>query len=490
MKVVTLTTYDHSSLQNLVYEAARLAKSVCHSVVMSLVQKIDNQDPLAVFESFATIQSGERFFWQQREQQKALVGAGTVTAITTSGSCQFSVAEQAWHILSKNALIAYAPNTPALSSRGPLLFGGFTFDPLAPTTSLWSGFADGSLVLPHLLFQQEQEQTTLTISILVHAEDDTQDVASNLLWESQKTKIGLEKLAYQKPDFAEYKQKQFSTSTTMPPHEWRELVVKAVQLIKQEEAYRKIVLARSVQAVSSDGAFNEASLLSDLRQNYPEASVFAVERHEKIFVGATPEKLISSSKGELQAMALAGSAPRGQCGEEDKRFEAMLVHDTKTLEEHTLVVETIRQILTSLCAQVNYSDTPHVLQLKNIQHLRTSISGSLLPGKSFLQALHHLHPTPAVGGIPDEGAIAFIRDHEKLDRGWYAGPIGWLDLEGNGEFVVALRSALLQGDTATLFAGCGIVSDSEPESEYLESCLKLNVILNALGEETSRSPIH
>ncbi len=161
-------------------------------------------------------------------------------------------------------------------------------------------------------------------------------------------------------------------------------------------------------------------------------------------------------------MALAGSAPRGATGEEDRHLGSELLYSAKNREEHEIVTTTIRDSLASLCSRIWITDTPELLRLKNIQHLQTAIVGELLPGRSMLEALHALHPTPAVGGSPTEQALAFIRAHENLDRGWYAGPIGWIDLRGNGEFAVALRSALLEKNQATLFAGCGIVRDSDP----------------------------
>jgi isochorismate synthase len=183
-------------------------------------------------------------------------------------------------------------------------------------------------------------------------------------------------------------------------------------------------------------------------------------------------------------MALAGSAPRGETEEEDRRLGSELLASQKNRAEHEFVTAMLRDSLGHLCSKTWIADTPELLRLKNIQHLQTAIVGELLPDRSILEALDMLHPTPAVGGTPTASALAFIRAYENLDRGWYAGPIGWIDLQGNGEFAVALRSALLESRRATLFAGCGIVKDSDPEAEYAESCLKLQVILRSLsGEE-------
>jgi menaquinone-specific isochorismate synthase len=182
-------------------------------------------------------------------------------------------------------------------------------------------------------------------------------------------------------------------------------------------------------------------------------------------------------------MALAGSAPRGVTDEEDQRFGAELLHSAKNQGEHQFVVTTIRDALSSLCSRVWVAHAPRLLKLKNIQHLETPIMGNLLPGHSILETIENLHPTPAVGGYPRTPALAALREDEQLDRGWYAGPIGWIGTGGNGEFAVALRSGLVEGNQATLFAGCGIVADSDPESEYQESCLKLQVMLRGLGGE-------
>jgi isochorismate synthase len=266
---------------------------------------------------------------------------------------------------------------------------------------------------------------------------------------------------------------------------WKALVGKTVDLI-QQGAYAKVVLAREVEvtAKAQQQPFHLATTLQRLRQNYPAANIFAFQRGERAFVGATPERLAHAQDGQLHTMALAGSAPRGANADEDRRLGSSLLHSQKNREEHGFVTAMLRDSLAHLCSKTWIADTPELLRLKNIQHLQTAIVGELLPGRSILDALQTLHPTPAVGGTPTEPALAFIRERENLDRGWYAGPIGWIDLQGNGEFAVALRSALLERRSATLFAGCGIVKDSDPEAEYAESCLKLQVILRSLsGEE-------
>jgi isochorismate synthase len=180
-------------------------------------------------------------------------------------------------------------------------------------------------------------------------------------------------------------------------------------------------------------------------------------------------------------MALAGSAPRGRTREEDAHIADQLLRDPKERAEHAVVVDALRDGLRELCTRVVADAQPRVQALSNVQHLLTRVRGEVRPGDGILDFVGRLHPTPAVGGFPTPRALELIRNLEALDRGWYAGPIGWVDARGEGEFVVALRSALLRGQTATLFAGCGIVANSDPSAEYAEWGWKVRPMLAALG---------
>jgi isochorismate synthase len=206
-----------------------------------------------------------------------------------------------------------------------------------------------------------------------------------------------------------------------------------------------------------------------------------MQRGERFFVGATPERLIQARNGQIHTMALAGSARRGETEEEDVQIGTELLQSGKNNSEHAIVVAMMREALKKHCTHVHISVAPQLLKLKNVQHLKTTISGELIPGRCMLDIMADLHPTPAVGGFPQQAALEAIRNIEKLHRGWYAGPLGWIGASGHGEFAVALRSALIDGKEARLFAGCGIVADSEPQAEFAESCLKFQVMLRALG---------
>jgi menaquinone-specific isochorismate synthase len=159
--------------------------------------------------------------------------------------------------------------------------------------------------------------------------------------------------------------------------------------------------------------------------------------------------------------------------------------DDKERWEHDLVVRTVEETLTAVCSDLSVPPSPTLAKMANIQHLYTPIEGNVNTGITIFDLAQRLHPTPAMGGLPRERAIDLIRSYESFDRGWYAGPIGWVDGNGEGEFAVAIRSALLKENEATLYAGCGIVADSDPEREYRESELKLQSMLWALNATQS-----
>lgn len=478
--------YDQASLRTVLFEASLYATQVEHEVLVSITLPVASCDPLRMLNAFAQLNIGERFYWERPAEKRALVGVGSIKTIETNGSAYVASAAAVWRELQSRAFVRVLPGSVPLHTSGPVLVGGFTFDVLNTPTPLWQDFPAGLLILPALLFHCEEESAALTINSLLpypYHEDDTQ----RLVDEIEDTLQRLESIMHTETSSELLTElvtegRELAMQDLLPRAEWQEMVASAVQKIREGE-FEKVVLARAVQVSGSD-AFDIPATLLRLRKSYPGAHVFAIQRGDRYFVGATPERLVCGVDGQIKTVALAGSARRGATQEEDERLgREELLNNPKNQAEHAVVVTTIRNALARLCSRVWVADAPHVLKLKNIQHLETPIIGDLLPGHSILEAIEDLHPTPAVGGYPRLPALAAIRSMEQLDRGWYASPIGWIGMSGNGEFAVALRSALVDGANATLFAGCGIVADSDPESEYQESCLKLQVMLRGLGGE-------
>ena len=244
--------------------------------------------------------------------------------------------------------------------------------------------------------------------------------------------------------------------------------------------YEKVVLA-TCRELASGGPIDRGRALRRLRDGYRDCHHFSVTREGATFFGASPELLVSLRGGAMRALGLAGSAQRGSDAEDDERRGRELQASAKDRIEHEIVVRAIREALLPASRWLRAPNQPGLLRLRNIQHLATEVRGEVWPGADVLDLVERLHPTPAVGGWPTERALRVITDHERFDRGWYGGPVGWLDGAGDGEFAVALRSALVRGERAWLFAGAGIMGDSEPADELAEVELKFRPLAEALG---------
>src|SRR5579875_1154698 len=461
--------------------AAQRAHHLQQPVLASVTLPVASFDAIHAFSAARLAGLGECFMWEQVTASVALVGAGAALTIETQGESRFAGAALSWQHLLNDAVIVDETDEigeQAEVMSGPALFGGFSFDPQQPRTALWSAFPDGLLILPLVLLRQVERRATLTVNALVLPLTDVVQCATEMEEQIARLLEAIEGTLLQAPEAITW---QMTLRDVLPASDWMELVARTAQQIRAG-VYEKVVLARSVEALPDPtiGAFNISATLYRLREGYGNATVFALQRCGRFFIGATPERLVKAQGGAIQTMALAGSARRGVTAEEDERIGLELLRSAKNKIEHAIVAECIRAVLQEHCSEVNVSATPRLLRLKNVQHLETPITAKLLPGHTLLDVLAHLHPTPAVGGVPSAEALAAIRETEQLDRGWYAAPLGWLDARGDGEFVVALRSGLVERERATLFVGCGIVGDSEPHSEYIESCLKLEVMARGL----------
>jgi isochorismate synthase len=460
--------------------AARRAAELGRGVLASYEQPVGWCDALAIFAGARIVGLEAKFFWERPAEQTALVGIGTATTVTTTGSARFTAAAATWKRLLADAIIRRKAGREPHERRGPLLFGGFAFDPLGPHAPTWQGFPDGLLILPQILVSVSASGAALTVNQLIQPGSAVERDVATIVADVMRLGAAAQEVAL---PLAQENGLLVITETPGAAT-WMERVAEVVGLIRQG-AYEKVVLARSarVRKAAPMEPFEVGVVLQRLRRSYPGTSVFALQRGECCFVGATPERLASIRDGQIHTMALAGSAPRGASAAEDQRIGQELLRSAKNQGEHAIVAAMVREALASLCTKVWVAEQAQLLRLQNVQHLELSFAGELLPGRSLLNAVACLHPTPAVGGFPREAALAAIRRNEQLDRGWYAGPIGWIGADGAGEFAVALRSALIAGAEATLFAGCGIVADSDPQSEYAESQLKLRAMLRGLGGE-------
>ncbi|MFW5419032.1 isochorismate synthase [Nocardiopsis sp. CNT-189] len=257
---------------------------------------------------------------------------------------------------------------------------------------------------------------------------------------------------------------------------WGGAVAEAVHRIRGG-GLRKAVLARDLVADAERG-IDPRTLLERLSDRYPDCFAFSVDG----MVGATPELLLRRYDERLSSLVLAGTRPRGADPAEDARLAAELQGSAKDLEEHAYAIDSLRRTLAPIAERVEAPERPGLLRLANVQHLASPASAELRPGVSSLDAVAALHPTAAVGGTPTAEAVEAIRELERMDRGRYAGPVGWVDGRDRGEWGIALRCAEVSGSRARLFAGCGIVAGSDPAAETAEADSKFRVMREALTD--------
>ncbi|MEF9898124.1 MAG: isochorismate synthase [Pseudomonas sp.] len=414
-------------------------------------------DQLALFS--ANHQHLPACLWHVQAQGVFRLGLGQAHEFKGQHDESWQTLEQRWQHMVAGAVIH--------GEHRPALFGGFAFDKGKPRTRLWHDFPDAALTLPRFEWHENQAHTHLVVNVLVDSSTDCAQLALAMSREWE----GICARSLPVVEAAHRGHVRLSM-----PHLWKQDVSNAVSLI-QRSRLKKVVLARARKVPVSEPLH---VIMRRLLDKQPHAYLFAFARNHSCFVGASPECLLNVRDRCLHTMALAGSAPRSQDTSSDEHLGAQLLASEKDNAEHAMVVTSLSQCLARHCTALQVAPRPRLHKLAHIQHLLTPVQGVLGPDTHLLAVAECLHPTPAVGGFPRQAALDYIRNCEQLDRGWYAGPVGWLNDKGDGEFAVALRSALLEGGCATLFAGCGLVENSDPESEYRESDLKMETMREVL----------
>lgn len=371
-----------------------------------------------------------------------LIGFGEYRKIEISGADRFKQARTWWNQQLSEFKIQ---NNVHGSGTGPILFTSFSFDP----------HQNSVLVIPEIILAKKGNKSWVT-------------------W------IGNTR----QPDFSRIQSTVPSgeiswAGGSISEDKWREQVTFAVKSIK-EGRLEKVVLARD-QIAHSNQPINTRSILQRLEIDYPSTWLFLVDG----LIGATPELLVRLSKSLVTSRVLAGTIQKTGNEDRDLALAASLAKSSKDLEEHEYAVRSVADALEPFCSSTNVPESPFVLHLSNVMHLATDVTGVL--NDSATQAdvftlIEQLHPTAAVCGTPTEVAKQLINDLEKMNRGRYAAPVGWIDANGDGEIAIALRCGLLLEDKKSMriFAGCGIVAGSDPETEFAESQAKLMPMRTAL----------
>ncbi len=379
---------------------------------------------------------------------EGLIGWGVAAVVEVNGDERFSRTQRWWVDWCRQADIDDPLQMPG---TGPVAFGSFTFDP-DPVSGRTS-----RIVIPRAVLGRRDGHAWLTV---VGDPDDM--LPADALLPAIFTPT-----APSRVDWAR---------GSRTAEEWKSSVAEVIDRIGRGEL-DKVVLARDVIAEVSDD-FDVRYLLTRLAAAYPECWTFQVDD----MVGATPELLVRRTNDVVLSRVLAGTVKRRGDESEDATLAKALLGSDKDLEEHAYAVRSVARSLAHHCTDLRVPNQPRVLRLSNVQHLATDITGRLADGASVLALAASLHPTAAVCGSPTERAFAVIREIEGMDRGRYAGPVGWFDSRGDGEFGIALRCAEVRPGSLRLFAGCGIVAGSDPEAELAESRAKFVPIRAALGD--------
>lgn len=463
-----------------IYQFLLTVRSQCarsnKNKIASISFEINLVDPLVVLAKLARA-SQVTFYWENQASGESIVAIDAVAKLEITGKARFSSSEEFIQDSLSN-LVCFEqdkPNNTDTKNIQPRFFCSYSFfdendEPDYP-------FSSGTVFLPCWQISVKNNRCQVMVNLAIDANTNVETIL-HVVW--AKIEI-IQSLAYYSPNLNNSPAK-YSQRLVANPEKFKAAVASALKAIGTGD-FSKIVLASALD-IYSRTAFNLFKSLSNLRQQHPNCYIFSTSNGKgQSFIGASPERLINVNNHFLVTDALAGSAPRGKTPEEDAANANRLLLSEKERHEHSLVINFITQQLLKLGLRpqfVKYQGAPRLRQLSNIQHLWTPITASVPNNVHPLQIIAHLHPTPAVAGESRDIAMQQIRRYENFERGLYAAPLGWVDTSGNCEFIVGIRSALIDGNRARLYAGAGIVAGSDPRKELAEIQLKFQALLKAL----------
>jgi isochorismate synthase len=441
------------------------ARTTGEAVVAAISLEADPAtDPTAV--ALASRRPGERWLCLEQPERDgaALVALGSACTIEASGTERFGTVAAEWRRVAAASVV----DDPA----GLVAAGGFAFASDGGASPAWEGFAPASLSVGEATIVRRHGTVRLTLATLVAPDDTLEDAVDRV--ERRIGELHSRPLGLLDPAPAS----RARIAGAMPPEHYVAAVAGAVERIRGGEL-AKIVLAREVE-VHSAAAHDPAAVLGVLREAFPGCYVFGVGRGDAAFVAASPELLVRREGQRASTLALAGSIRRSADPAVDDHLGEQLLRSDKDREEQAIVARRIQRALRPRALWLTAPEEPVLVRMANIQHLATPIRAQLAAPIGAVDLAALLHPTPAVGAEPPEAA-ALIPALEGMDRGWYAGPVGWTDAAEDGEFCVALRCALLRGAVARCYAGVGVVRDSDPAAELAETEVKLEALLPVLA---------
>lgn len=469
----------YARLAGRIEDAQRLAAERGSAVIASVTVALDAAvDPLAHIQAVEPRAGWWTAFAQPARDDFVLVTFDSARKITAVGADRFDqLAEQAGVALEAALTDDLFDDPHAPPGAGLVWSGGFAFLDAASYADAWREFGSAQFSLPRASIVRRRgmdPQARLTLNVDVTPSADVAELIAEV--EELVDALSLDQLLEASPASKVDGEAQL-TSVASAEHFERAVAQAAAEI--REGEYEKIVLAREV-ALRRSRPIDAFAAFRGLAERFPECTTFAVSEFETTFIGASPELLVRREGRRASTMALAGSIRRGADPETDEHLGEQLLASAKNRKEHEIVVRRIERALGRFSAWIAAGQQPEVIKVKNIQHLATPIRAQLTEPRPVIELAGALHPTPAVGGEPWDSVKGRIPALEGFDRGWYTGGVGWMDQFEDGEFHVALRSALIDDKQARLFAGCGIVGDSEPAAELAETETKLEALLPVL----------
>jgi salicylate biosynthesis isochorismate synthase len=440
---------------------------------VSVTAAVDLEDPCAAI--FASRLASDRWFcWEQPDRGFAVAGMGVAREASSRGARRFAEVAAVAGETGRDAIVEGVRGVPA--GAGPVWLGGFAFDPEGGGSATWSSFEPGSLFLPEVSVCRSGEDAYLTVNAIVGPGDDAERRGAEL--SARLATLGASN--FRLPLLDPHPTARPEIRSAKPPRAFEDAVEKATARIAAGEM-EKVVLAREV-IVSAAAAHDPAPIFGAMREQFPACFCFCAGTPAAAFIGASPELLVRRSGAGVSTVALAGSTRRSSDPAVDDHLGERLLRSDKDRREHRIVAERIVRRLRHHAVWVETGAEPEIVKVANIQHLATPVIAQLAEPRSAIELAGMLHPTPAVGGEPWPAAEAALVELEDMDRGWYAAPVGWMDATEDGEFCVALRSAILRDRDAHLFAGVGVVAGSDPEAELAETEVKLQAMLPLVAD--------
>lgn len=421
---------------------------------------------------------GARFAWASADGSLELAGAGSAAEFFAWGNARFDTLNRAARALFADAM--QADNMPPLA--GPRLFGGFAFRHDFTPDNTWSIYTPAWFVLPHYQLARAQDETWLTINAQI-PQDEAPTAMMKALEAALRTKIN--QLRDDRPGRDQQQSRLLDIDYPMSLAAWTRMIEQARASIHAGEL-NKVVLSRAAE-LRFNGAVQLLPILRHLANHYGDCYRFLFEpRPRYAFYGASPELLAAVSGRQLHTMALAGSIKRGATTAEDEQLGRQLLQSAKDRSEQQIVIDKICERLSPLARSLDVQQI-RLRKLRHIQHLHTPIHARLKVASGLLPLANALHPTPALGGDPRHAALRIIHQLEPIPRGWYGAPVGWLDAQLDGQFAVAIRSAVAQESRVWIYAGAGIVARSQAQAEWDETALKLRPMLGAHAESPNKA---